>query len=225
MARQHLDRHQPLSARGLNARLKPGTMADPAMQDNRPKLHDAFQGWNLHWQGLLSNQQGEWWLVVQVALIVAVLAVPGWPSPTALPLSGFSTWPVQLLGGGLLIAGLLLAGAAFLSLGANLSPLPDPKPGSALVDQGPYQLCRHPMYLAVLICAAGVMLMRLSGVHVLLLILMALTLRGKARREERGLLKRDPAYATLFQGSVAIAPWIPGLNWPLTQRQERSDIA
>lgn len=149
----------------------------------------------------------------------------GLAQPYSTPLSGFSTWPVQLLGGGLLIAGLLLAGAAFLSLGANLSPLPDPKTGSSLVCQGPYQLCRHPMYLAVLICAAGVMLMRLSGVHVLLLILMALTLRGKARREERGLLKRDPEYATLFQGSVAISLWIPGLNWPLTQRQERSDIA
>jgi len=185
----------------------------------------AFKGWNLHWRGLLTNEQGEWWLALQVALILAVIVLPGWPKPTTLALSSLPTWPVQFLGSGLLVAGLGLAGRAFITLGANLSPLPEPKPGSVVIREGPYRLCRHPMYLAVLICAAGVMLMRLSGVHVLLLILMALTLRGKARREERGLLKRDPAYATLFQGSVAIAPWIPGLNWPLTQRQERSDIA
>ena len=177
----------------------------------------AFKGWNLHWRGLLTNQQGEWWLALQVALILAVMVLPGWPKPAALALSSLHTWPVQVLGSGLLVAGLGLAGGAFFSLGASLSPLPDPKPGSVVVRSGPYRLCRHPMYLAVLICAAGVMVMRLSGVHVVLLIVLALTLRGKARREEKALLARDPAYAEAFQHSWAIAPWIPGLNWPLKQ--------
>ena len=186
----------------------------PAHQDHG---FTAFTGWNLHWRGLLTNEQGEWWLALQVALILAVMVLPGWPKPAALALSNLHTWPVQVLGSGLLVAGLGLAGGAFFSLGASLSPLPDPKPGSVVVRSGPYRLCRHPMYLAVLICAAGVMVMRLSGVHVVLLILMALTLRGKARREEKALLARDPAYAEAFQHSWAIAPWIPGLNWPLKQ--------
>ena len=177
----------------------------------------AFKGWNLHWRGFLTNQQGEWWLALQVALILAVTVVPGWPEPAALALSSFNTWPTQVLGSGLLVAGLGLAGGAFFSLGASLSPLPDPKPGSVVVRSGPYQLCRHPMYLAVLICATGVMVMRLSGMHALLLVLLVLTLRGKARREEKALLALDPAYAELFQDSWAIAPWIPGLNWSLKQ--------
>jgi len=177
----------------------------------------AFKGWNLQWRGLLTNQQGEWWLALQVALILAVMVLPGWPKPAALPLSSLHTWPAQVLGSGLLVAGLGLAGGAFFSLGASLSPLPDPKPGSVVVRSGPYRLCRHPMYLAVLICAAGVMVMRLSGVHIVLLILLALTLRGKARREEKALLARDPAYAEAFQDSCAIAPWIPGLNWSLNR--------
>lgn len=176
---------------------------------------EAFQGWQLSWRGLMTNQRGEWWLALQVALILTVIVLPGWPKPAALGLSSLETWPVQVLGGGLLVAGLGLAGGAFFSLGASLSPLPDPKPTNVLVRGGPYRYCRHPMYLAVLICAAGVMVMRLSSVHVVLLIVLALTLRGKARREEKALLARDPAYAELFQDSWAIAPWIPGLNWSL----------
>ena len=185
------------------------------MPETRSETLSAFRGWNLSWHGLLTNQQGEWWLVLQVVLIVAVMALPGWPKTALITLPKLGFWLVETVGGAMLIAGLVLAGAAFRSLGANLSPCPDPKPGSALVIDGPYRLCRHPMYLAVLICAAGVMVMRLSGLHLLLLILLALTLRGKARREERALLQRDGGYGALFADAPAIAPWLPGLNWPL----------
>ena len=179
------------------------------------RIRAAFSGWNLNWPGLLTNAQGEWWLLGQLVLILAVILLPAWPgSWSDLP-------PLQLrwiglaIGWMLLGGGVLLASQALITLGVNLSPLPEPKAGIDLVSNGPYRLCRHPVYLAVLICATGVMLIRLSALHGILLVAMALVLRGKAKREERRLLQMHPSYAQVFADTAGIAAGVPGLNWRL----------
>ena len=175
----------------------------------------ALSGWNLSWAGLWRNQQGEWWLLGQGVLILAVIILPGWPQSALADLNLIWRNCLMISGGSLLTGGVVLAVASFLALGDNLSPLPEPKPGIQLVQSGPYRLCRHPLYLAVLICAAGVMLMRQSPLHLALLIALAMTLRGKAKREEQGLVRRHSDYSTLFSGKPAILAWIPGLNWSI----------
>ena len=178
-------------------------------------MRTAFQGWNLSWSGLRRNTQGEWWFIGQMALILATIFCPSWPQTSAALLAPTLRQALLLAGMVVLITGLVLATSAFLALGDNLSPLPDPKPGIQIVRQGPYQLCRHPMYLAVLVCAAGVLLIRQSALQLVLLLALGVVLRGKAQREERGLTAQHPDYSEVMGQTPAIAAWLPGLNWPL----------
>lgn len=180
---------------------------------NNSRIRAAFSGWNLNWPGLLNNAQGEWWLLGQVVLIIAVILLPAWPASWSHLATLQLRWVCLVSGWMLLGGGALLATQALITLGVNLSPLPEPKAGINLVCTGPYRLCRHPTYLAVLVCATGVMLIRLSALHGMLLLALALVLRGKAKREERRLLQLHPAYGPLFADTPGIAPGIPGLNW------------
>lgn len=183
--------------------------------DQRERFQGAFRGWNLNWEGWRRNSQGEWWLLSQGMLILAVIGLPSWPYRLGQNLPALALSSLELLGGVILLLGIGLAVLAFWTLGENLSPLPDPKPGIAIVCSGPYRLCRHPLYLAVLICSFGVLLLRQSPLHMVLLLTLVGVLRGKAQREERGLLQRHPNYRTVMGQIPAIAPWIPGLNWQL----------
>jgi protein-S-isoprenylcysteine O-methyltransferase Ste14 len=112
-----------------------------------------------------------------------------------------------------LVLGLTLATQAALHLGASLTPLPEPMPGSALVTSGAYRRCRHPLYQAVLLCSLGVVLLLGSLLHLGLLIALSVVLALKARREERRLCLIHPGYAAYRQHTPAIIPHLPGLDW------------
>jgi protein-S-isoprenylcysteine O-methyltransferase Ste14 len=166
--------------------------------------------WGFSWGGWLDNRRGEWWLLAQVALIAAHL-LPPWPAPGSW---GYA-WPLPLAisGAALFLLGLLLAAQAFLRLGASLTPLPDPKPGAALITCGAYRRCRHPLYQSILICSLGVTLALGSVLHLGLLLALAAVLGGKARREERQLLRLHPDYPAYRVATPAIIPLLPWLDW------------
>ncbi|MFN9618954.1 MAG: methyltransferase family protein [Synechococcaceae cyanobacterium] len=167
--------------------------------------------WGFSRAGWGDNRRGEWWLAAQLTLIAAVLLLPALPAPATLGLA----WPLtlRLAGGLLLLLGLLEALRAVLRLGASLTPLPEPMPGSPLVRQGVYAHCRHPLYRAVLVCALGMALLRGSLLHLGLLLALAGVLGGKARREERSLVREHPDYAAYRADTVAILPALPWLDW------------
>ena len=175
-----------------------------------PSPKSPLEGWQFSWAGWLDNRHGEWWLLAQILLIVAHL-LPPWPAPGSL---GFA-WPLPIAAAGaaLFFVGLILAGQAFRRLGANLTPLPDPKPGAELVISGAYARCRHPMYQAVLLCSLGVTLALGSLLHLALLLGLCAVLGGKARREERQLLLLHPGYAVYRAATPAIIPGLPWLDW------------
>ena len=170
----------------------------------------AFSGWGVSWNGWFNNRRGEWWLLAQLALIAFHL-FPGWPKPEFFGID----WPAaaQLTGLITLGIGVGLALQGFLTLGASLSPLPDPKPGADLVTTGVYAGCRHPLYRAVLVCSLGVVIAWASLLHLMLLLALILVLRGKARREERALLLVLPTYASYMKTTAAIVAHCPGLDW------------
>jgi len=120
---------------------------------------------------------------------------------------------VALAGAVLFVVGLLLAAQAFWRLGPSLTPLPDPKPGAELVTSGAYGRCRHPLYQAVLLCSLGVVLALGSLLHLALLLGLCAVLGGKARREERMLLRVHPDYASYRASTPAIIPGLPWLDW------------
>ena len=163
-----------------------------------PSPKSPLEGWQLSWGGWFDNRHGEWWL-------------PPWPAPG----SWGHAWPlpVALAGAVLFVVGLALAAKAFWRLGPSLTPLPDPKPGAALITRGAYARCRHPLYQAVLLCSLGVVLALGSLLHLALLLGLCAVLGGKARREERMLLLVHPDYAAYRSAVPAIIPGLPGLDW------------
>ena len=166
--------------------------------------------WGFSIAGWRDNRRGEWWLAAQLLLIAALL-LPAWPAPVALGL----TWPLALrLAGAALVLLALVGGVrSLLRLGASLTPLPEPMPGAALVTEGPYARCRHPLYRQILLGAAGMALLLGSPLHLALLLALAAVLGGKARREERSLLVVYPGYGAYRASTPAIVPHLPWLDW------------
>ena len=174
-------------------------------------IAEMLQRWGFSRGGWLDNRRGEWWLLAQLLLIALDVLLPSWPARWAWP-PLLLPW-LPFLGLGLLGGGLLLALLAFLHLGESLTPLPEPMPSVPLKQQGLYGFCRHPLYLAVLICSSGMALIRGGLLHPLLLLALAVLLVGKARREEGALLALHPDFEAYRQRTAAIVPWLPGLDW------------
>ena len=159
-----------------------------------------MRDWGLSWGGWLDNRRGEWWLVGQLVLIALDIALPAWP------LRWSSPQGLMVVGVVVLIAGLVLAAVSFVQLGSSLTPLPEPMPNAELKAQGLYGFCRHPLYLAVLVCALGMALIKGGVLHPLLLLGLSVLLRGKAKREEQALLRHYPDYGAYQQRVPAFFP-------------------
>jgi protein-S-isoprenylcysteine O-methyltransferase Ste14 len=173
-------------------------------------LGERLQAWGFSWAGLRDNRHGEWWLIAQMLLITAHL-LPPLPPPARLGLD----WPapLRILGIAVFVAGLALGAQGTLHLGESLSPLPEPMPDAALVTEGAYGRCRHPLYQALLVASLGVTLAYGSLLHLALLLLLAWVLGSKARREEEGLCRLHPDYAAYRARTPAILPFLPWLDW------------
>lgn len=136
-------------------------------------------------------------VTLQFALIAALLLTCWPPAPDA-PLA---------------LALLLLAASAAVGLAAlavnrpgNFNIRPELKAGARLASSGIYRRLRHPMYAAVLLGALAAWLFvptawRLAAWLALLAVLVA-----KARREERYLLQRFPAYSDYRARTWALLP-------------------
>ena len=159
-----------------------------------------MRDWGLSWGGWLDNRRGEWWLLGQLVLIALDIALPAWPLLWRAPQG------LMVVGVVVLIGGLVLAAVAFVQLGSSLTPLPEPMPNAELKAQGLYGFCRHPRYLAVLGCAWGMALIKGGVLHPLLLLALAVLLRGKAKREEQALLSHYPDYGAYQQRVPAFFP-------------------
>ena len=172
---------------------------------------DLIRRWGFSRAGWADNRHGEWWLLAQLLLLAALLLLPPLPAPAALGLA----WPLalRLIGVALLLLALPLALQALLRLGPSLTPLPEPMPEAPLVTAGAYARCRHPLYQALLIGAAGLVLLHGSLLHLALLLVLAGVLGGKARREERALSARHGDYAAYRACTPAILPGLPWLDW------------
>lgn len=135
---------------------------------------------------------GEGWVTGQVLLLAAVGVAgvvdrPDWDGD-ALAVS-------TVVGLGLVVAGLVIGIVGVRDLGPSLTPVPRPKDGAALVQQGIYGWVRHPLYLGLVLGALGWALFSASLLGVAFTVALAVFLDLKARREEVWLRERYPLYA------------------------------
>jgi protein-S-isoprenylcysteine O-methyltransferase Ste14 len=102
---------------------------------------------------------------------------------------------IRWLGALPIAAGLALAHWGVRSIGRSLTPGTEPLPGAPLVTSGAYAHVRHPIYAGIVIGLAGYTLAWSNWSLALLVgLLVWAYFNGKAKAEERWLVKRYPTY-------------------------------
>ena len=166
--------------------------------------------WGFSKKGLINNSKGEWYLFLQILLIILHF-LPPYPSTLNLPI-----WlNILCILGGVLISvkGLIIVLNAFIDLGENLTPLPYPMKESILVKDKSYKHSRHPLYKGILYISLGICIFSISILHLFLLVFLVYILRFKALKEEERLKIKFPEYKEYTKKVPAIIKGIKYLDW------------
>jgi protein-S-isoprenylcysteine O-methyltransferase Ste14 len=142
------------------------------------------------------STQGRLLVAAQFALVIAI------------------AWPWTSASASAAAVGLGLAGTA---VGAwtlahnrlgNFNIRPEPRATGRLVVSGPYRFVRHPMYVALLLLAAALVVAYADAAKAACLAALVVVLWGKTVLEERGLRARYPEYAAYAR---RVSRFIPGV--------------
>ncbi|MBW6454960.1 MAG: isoprenylcysteine carboxylmethyltransferase family protein [Trueperaceae bacterium] len=152
----------------------------------------------------MDDPVGQRFVGLQAALFVVVGFGP-W-----LPLTMDAAVPPQArwIGLAIMLAGLLLALAAGLRLGRNLTPFPRPRPGGELVTAGVYAFARHPIYGGVLLLAIGWSVAQSSVATLAATALLWALFEAKSRYEERALAEAYPEYPRYAAATRRFVPFV-----------------
>ena len=154
------------------------------------------------------GRRGGAWVLAQIPLLLLTFALPAVLPAAVLPWpAGTHPWR-EYLGLALGASGLLLAGLGLIRLGPNLTPLPRPKEGGALVTTGVYGLVRHPIYGGIVLLAFGSALRAATWLVVPLALLVLLFFSRKAALEERWLTEKFADYEAYRRRTASLIPWI-----------------
>jgi protein-S-isoprenylcysteine O-methyltransferase Ste14 len=136
------------------------------------------------------GSRGEGWVAIQAVLFVAIAACGFvgvyWPGSV----ESFLT----VVGILLVVAGVVVALTAALTLGRSFTHFPRPRESGRLHQGGIYRLARHPVYGGVLLVALGWSLAD-APLALVPTALLALVFDLKSRREEIWLRERFSEYA------------------------------
>jgi protein-S-isoprenylcysteine O-methyltransferase Ste14 len=155
------------------------------------------------WKGA----RGEWFVVAQFILIGLVFFGPR-------TVTGHPAWQFPfphvcaVAGAMLMLVGCVLVVAGLIHMGRGLTPLPYPRDGAHLIQEGPFALVRHPMYSGGLSLALGWALYVQGWLTLGYVIALFVFLDAKSRREERWLTEKFPAYATYQRRVRKIIPFV-----------------
>lgn len=192
---------EPLAQVWPEARLQDGVRADDLLAGVDDQHMECLGGdWTRPRRGragsLLAGQ------IVAGAGYLALLTLTG---RRPVPLS-------SLVGGALTAAGATSVTWAVVSLGPAASPLPEPRPGTQLVEAGPYRLVRHPIYSGLVLSALGLAVAARSWPGLAGAAALGAFFSFKARYEESRLRLAVPGYAA-YQRRVP-GRLLPGTKGP-----------
>lgn len=109
----------------------------------------------------------------------------------------------------IIIASIILGLWAILSMRkSRLSMMPEPMADASLITTGPYKLLRHPMYTAVLLFAAGIVMMDYGNYKLIAAILLTVVLLIKLHHEEKMLLNKFPHYRNYMSSTYKLIPYL-----------------
>ncbi len=149
------------------------------------------------WKGT----RGEWYVVIQFALCGLVMFGPRmWLFDRTVfgPVVGAALF----LSGGILI----VTGA--LRLGGNFTVVPYPKDQVTLIETGPFQFVRHPMYSGAIFMALGWALWVHSWLTLGYAMLLFVFFEIKSRREEQWLKAKFTGYSVYQKRVRKLIPFV-----------------
>ncbi len=149
------------------------------------------------------RERGGGWVVTQ-SLLMALVVTLGLVTRGA-----WSSLDGVLVGALLFVTGAYFGITGVRALGSNRTPYPKPREGSVLVRGGVYSRVRHPLYASVILMSIGWALLWRSGLSLAAASALVPFFYAKARREERWLRERYPAYADY---STRVPRFIPRLK-------------
>jgi protein-S-isoprenylcysteine O-methyltransferase Ste14 len=89
---------------------------------------------------------------------------------------------------------------------------PEPDVHAILITDGPYRYIRHPMYTAILLCVAGLLICQFTWLRLLMAVTLAFVLIFKLTWEERMLREKFPEYDEYMKRSKRILPFVVGIR-------------
>lgn len=128
--------------------------------------------------------------MAQVPVLLGAVLVPSQTAGSFGALSG----PARMAGLAITVVGGIVALIGALQLGNALTPLPHPRDGARLREDGIYRYLRHPIYSGLIIGSFGWALAWQSGWGLGYAVLVFVFFDRKAAREERWLSARYPGY-------------------------------
>ncbi|MCX7996572.1 MAG: isoprenylcysteine carboxylmethyltransferase family protein [Patescibacteria group bacterium] len=110
----------------------------------------------------------------------------------------------------LIVFGILIGSWGIIEIHrrSRFSVLPEVHPEGKLVTSGPFRIVRNPMYLALLVAAAGYVLDELNLYRIGFFIFLTVILVRKIEIEERQLLRRFPEYKDYAKRTSRLLPFI-----------------
>ncbi len=149
------------------------------------------------------------WLVVAQFMLLAVLIVLPFAVPVAPLWTGQQATVLAVL---LVGVGLVLAGAGAAALGRDLVVRVTPREGAALRTSGPFRVTRNPIYVGLLIAAAGWVVWHARIDLIVIWVLLVAVLWTKARVEEHRLLDRFGDEYREYAARTPLMVWRRGIR-------------